>query len=93
MWKMIIANAIIPIFTIVFIILENITANGQRILSIKYRLWMFDYGFLLIIAQLIILVITFIVWKERTHRLIASAIFLIWLIVWFFVSRETSLFD
>jgi hypothetical protein len=90
---MVITNTVIPILSIVFAILENVTEKGQRLLSVKYRLWMFDYGFLLVIAQLIIIVFTFFVWKKSRYRLISVAIFLIWLIAWFFISKETSVFD
>lgn len=93
MRKMIIANAIIPILSIVFMMFESITIKGQRLISIKYRLWMFEYGFLLIFVQLIILIITFFIWKERKNRLVAFVIFLIWIFIGFFISKEISLFD
>ena len=58
MWKLIAINAIIPMCSLFFILLENITKNGERVLSVKYRLWMFDYGFILVVLQLIILIVT-----------------------------------
>jgi L-asparagine transporter-like permease len=93
MRKLIVTNTIIPIFSILFLILENIKVNGERLLSIKYRMWMFDYGFFLIIAQLIVLFLTFFIWKKKQYRAMAVGIFLIWMIVGLLLPKGPGLFD
>ena len=93
MWKMVITNSIIPIFSLAFTILEDTKINGERTLSIKYRLWMFDYGIFLIVAQLIVLVVTFFVWKKKKFKLIAIAIFLIWIVMGILMPEGPGLFD
>jgi hypothetical protein len=93
MWKVIVLNAIIPLATFLFQILENTKVNGQRILSVKYRLWIFDYGFFLIVSQFIILMVTFFIWKKRKYRLIAIAILFVWILIYFLLSKKISLFD
>ncbi len=93
MFKVMLSNLIIPLFSIGLIVLENLSIKGERILSIKYRLWIFDYGFILVLSQIAILIITFFVCKKRKERLIALTIFFLWILIIFFQLKNVSMFD
>ena len=87
---MIVINLIIPLLGLVLTFLEY-----KRILSIKYRLWIFDYGIFLCIAQLIILIVIFIIVRRKRDRMIAFLIFVIYFLILIGLSllSEGGLFD
>jgi predicted membrane channel-forming protein YqfA (hemolysin III family) len=93
MRKLIIANCLIPIISIVILILENVSINGERMLSIKYRMLIFDYGFIFLVLQAIILLISLFVWRTRRQRVVAVSIFLAWIIICLLMPSGPGLFD
>ncbi len=93
MKKLLWLNLFIPILTTLFFILEVVKVNGERLLSVKYRLWMFDYGSIFLIIQALILVATFFIWKDRKYRIIAFSIFLIWLAIGFLIPNNAGVYD
>ena len=93
MRKMILLNSFIPIATFVFQLLLISKIKGERILTVGYRLWFFDYGFLLILSQLLILILTFFIWKERNYRLIAVLIFFVWIVIYLLLAKNSTVFD
>jgi hypothetical protein len=93
MWKMIITNTIIPTFGIVVTVLENIKVNGERLLSLKYRLWIFDYGAFLVVLQLIVLITSLFVWKSKNYRLVAVGIFVIWVLMELLMPTGPGVYD
>lgn len=85
--KLIFFNSIIPFFIIIFNYLENILINGERFISVKYRLMMSDYGGYLIIVQIIVSIVSFFIWKKRKYRAIIVIIFLFWILIEFIINR------
>jgi hypothetical protein len=76
MLKIIVINLFIPITNFVLIFLEY-----KKIFPIKYRLFLFHYGIPFLVAQLVIFITTVILWKKRSFRLVAIAIFLVYILV------------
>lgn len=93
MWKMVLTNTVIPAFSICISILLLLKQNGERLLSIKYRLWIYDYGIFILLAQIIILIITFFVWKQKKYRLIAILIFIFWILINLLIPESGGLYD
>jgi hypothetical protein len=93
MKKVIIANSIIPLLTIVLQILEDVKINDERILGVEYRLWFFNYGFFFIVAQLGILLASLFIWKKKQYRIVAISLFLIWVFILFNMSKGEVVFD
>lgn len=93
MRKLIIVNCIVPIVSIFLLILQNVSTGGERVLSIKYRMLIFDYGFIFIILQLIILFVSMFVWKTRRQRFVAVSIFIGWIIFALLIPTGPGLFD
>jgi hypothetical protein len=80
MWKILATNLFIPLayFTLIFL-------EYRRVLPIKYRLMLFDYGILFLFAQLIVVIITFFLWKKKNYRWVAIIIFLVYVVLDIFV--------
>lgn len=93
MWKVISLNAVIPLISLMILVFDNLKIDNQRLLPIKYRIWMFDYGFYVFLVQFIILCATCFICKEKNGQLVAFAIFFIWIIIGFILSDNTTLFD
>lgn len=90
MIKLIATNTIIPLFTIVFSILEEARINNERILSVEYRLWMFDHGHLFLFAQIVILIISWFVWRSKKARVTCVSIFFAWILIGFLLAKNSS---
>ena len=88
MKRVIIINLIVPFLNVVFYVL-----TFHKLLSIKYRQFFFDYGGLFALAQLIVLIITFFVWKEKKYRLIAVLIFVTYILLGFLSTYLFPSFD
>jgi hypothetical protein len=79
MFRVLIINLIIPIFEILLTILEYMKA-----LPVRYRLMYFNSGLTLPIFQLVILVLTFVLFKGKKQRIAASLIFVIYILLLYF---------
>jgi hypothetical protein len=71
MIKAIIINLLVPLVNIVFYLLVY-----KKVLSSVVKDWLLDYGIFFLIIQILILILTFIVWKKTKYRFIAIAIFI-----------------
>jgi len=85
-------NLVIPIITLIIGVIEMVKMNGQRLMSVKYRLLLFDYGIFLQVAQVLVFVISLFVWRKRRERLIVVAIFCLWILM-MLLMPSSSLFD
>jgi len=92
MRKVIMINLVIPIITLIIGVIEMVKMNGQRLMSVKYRLLLFDYGIFLQVAQVLVFVISLFVWRKRRERLIVVAIFCLWILM-MLLMPSSSLFD
>lgn len=92
MRKVIMINLIIPIITLIIGVIEMVSMNGQRLMSVKYRLLLFDYGIFLQVAQVLVFVISLFVWRKRRERFIVIAIFCLWLLM-MLLMPSSSLYD
>lgn len=54
---------------------------------------MFDYGGFFLAIQAIILVATFLIWKDKKYKIIAIAIFLLWLAIGFLMPNSGGVYD
>jgi hypothetical protein len=75
MQKLVLIN-LIPIFSFIEVLLEY-----KRVLPVKYRLLMYEYGYWLLLIQLMVLIITLALWKRNKYRIISISIFLLYLVV------------
>ena len=66
MLKVIITNSIIPLFSITEHTLEIVRIGNVRILSVHYRLWMYDYAGYFVIGQFFILLISLFFGRKKT---------------------------
>jgi hypothetical protein len=90
---MVIVNVIIPVVSLFITILQNIKPNGERLLPVKYRLLIADYGIFFLIAQLLVVTATFYFCRTRKYRVMAVIIFIAWIFIELLMPNGGALYD
>ncbi|HZY37988.1 MAG TPA: hypothetical protein VFE53_15125 [Mucilaginibacter sp.] len=85
--KTILINLVIPVLTICINILEIVKVNGELVLGLNFRLWVYDTGilFFLVVLQVIILIVSIFRYNYWKGRLIVLLISLTWVLVLVFM--------